>query len=44
MSVKKLNIMKYSSQGTQLTIDDFRSSLAHLPKSNRWVKMGDNLP
>lgn len=36
--------MQYFSQGKQLTIDEFRSSLAKLPKSNRWVQMGDNLP
>lgn len=36
--------MKYQSQGKQLTIDDFRSSLEHLPKSNRWIRMGDELP
>lgn len=36
--------MKYSSQGTQLSIDGFRSSLDKLPKSNRWVKLGDSIP
>jgi hypothetical protein len=36
--------MKYSSQGKQLTIEDFRSSLSGLSKSNRWVKLGDLLP
>lgn len=36
--------MKYKSQGKQLTLEDFRSSLANLPKSNRWVRLGDLLP
>lgn len=36
--------MKYHSQGKQLTLDAFRSSLSSLPKSNRWVLMGDTLP
>lgn len=36
--------MKYHSQGTQLTLDLFRSSLDHLDKSNRWVKLGDTMP
>lgn len=36
--------MKYSSQGKQLSIDTFRSSLSSLPKSNRWVQLGDTLP
>jgi hypothetical protein len=36
--------MKYSSQGKQLSIDAFRSSLDDLPKSNRWVQLGDTLP
>ena len=36
--------MKYSSQGKQLTIDDFRSSLEGLSKSNRWVRLGNLLP
>ena len=36
--------MKYISQGTQLSIDLFRSSLDGLSKSNRWVELGDTLP
>jgi transposase, IS5 family len=36
--------MNFSSQGKQLQIDEFRSSLAGLDKSNRWVKLGDALP
>lgn len=36
--------MKYRSQGKQLTLDSFRSSLSSLPKTNRWVLMGDTLP
>lgn len=36
--------MKYHSQGKQLTLDAFRSSLSSLSKNNRWVLMGDTLP
>lgn len=36
--------MNFSSQGKQLCIDDFRSSLEGLNKSNRWVELGDTLP
>lgn len=36
--------MKFSSQGNQLSIDAFRSSLDSLSKSNRWVQLGDTLP
>lgn len=36
--------MKYSSQGKQLSLDVFRSSLSGLSKSNRWVQLGDILP
>ena len=36
--------MKYTSQAKQLTIDDFKSSLEGLSKSNRWVQLGDSLP
>ncbi len=36
--------MKYHSQGKQLTLDAFRSSLDNLPKNNRWVRLGDRLP
>ena len=36
--------MKFSSQGKQLSIDTFRSSLDGLSKSNRWVQLGDTLP
>ena len=40
----KTNDMKYTSQAKQLTIDDFKSSLEGLNKSNRWVQLGDSLP
>ena len=40
----KTNDMKYTSQAKQLTIDDFKSSLEGLSKSNRWVQLGDSLP
>lgn len=36
--------MKFSSQGKQLELDEFRSSLEGLNKSNRWVKLGDSIP
>ena len=36
--------MKYTSQIKQLTLDGLESSLESLPKSNRWVKLGDELP
>ena len=36
--------MRYTSQGKQLSIEAFRSSLETLSKSNRWVQLGDNLP
>lgn len=36
--------MNFSSQGKQLLIDDFKSSLEGLNKSNRWVQLGDTLP
>ena len=36
--------MIYSSQVKQLCIDDFKSSLEGLNKSNRWVQLGDTLP
>jgi hypothetical protein len=42
--VLKESFMKYSSQGKQLSIDLFRSSLEGLSKSNRWVQLGDTLP
>jgi hypothetical protein len=42
--VLKAIFMKYISQGKQLSIDTFRSSLAGLSKSNRWVELGDSLP
>lgn len=38
------NIMNFSSQGKQLQIDVFRSSVEGLNKSNRWVELGDTLP
>lgn len=40
----KTSDMKYTSQSKQLTIDEFRSSLEGLSKSNRWVQLGDLLP
>lgn len=36
--------MKYISQGKQLSLDAFRSSLDGLSKTNRWVQLGDTLP
>ena len=36
--------MKYGSQGKQLSIDSFRSSLEGLSKSNRRVQSGEMLP
>ncbi|WP_255490636.1 IS5 family transposase [Dysgonomonas sp. 511] len=36
--------MRFSSQGKQLSLDIFRSSLSSLDKSNRWVQLGDSLP
>ena len=36
--------MKFTSQNKQLTFDLFRSSLAELDKTNRWVMLGDLLP
>lgn len=36
--------MRYISQVKQLSIEEFRSSLETLSKSNRWVQLGDNLP
>lgn len=36
--------MKYTSQAKQLTIDEFRSSLEGLSKTNRWVMLGDLMP
>lgn len=36
--------MKYYSQGKQLSLDLYRSSLDELDKSNRWVKLGDLMP
>lgn len=36
--------MEFISQGKQLSIDTFRSSLANLSKSNRWVQLGETLP
>ena len=36
--------MKFTSQIKQLTFDELKSSLDNLPKSNRWVKLGDELP
>ena len=36
--------MKIESLNGQMTFDEMRTSLEHLPKSNRWVKMADALP
>ena len=36
--------MKYESQGKRLSFNLFESSLKELPKSNRWVKLGESLP
>lgn len=36
--------MKFTSQIKQLSCDELRSSLENLPKNNRWVKLGDELP
>jgi hypothetical protein len=36
--------MKFKSQNRELTLETFRSSLEDLPKSNRWIKLGDTLP
>jgi hypothetical protein len=36
--------MKFKSQNRELTLEAFRSSLEGLPKTNRWVKLGDTLP
>ena len=36
--------MKFKSQNRELTLEAFRSSLEDLPKSNRWIKLGDTLP
>ena len=36
--------MKIVSMNGQLTFEEMKGSLARLPKSNRWVKMGDTLP
>ena len=36
--------MRFKPRYKQLTIDGFRSSLAGLDKSNRWVWLGDHLP
>lgn len=40
----KIFDMKYTSQAKQLTIDEFRSSLEGLSKTNRWVMLGDLMP
>ena len=36
--------MKFKSQNRELTLEAFKSSLEGLPKTNRWVKLGDTLP
>ncbi|MBQ0008329.1 MAG: hypothetical protein KBT40_06385 [bacterium] len=35
--------MKFTSPIKQLIFDELKSSLDNLPKSNRWVKLGDEL-
>ncbi|MGL5980843.1 MAG: transposase, partial [Phocaeicola sp.] len=40
----KIRTIKFKSQGKQLEIDEFKSSLQGLSKSNRWVKLGDSMP
>ncbi len=36
--------MKIVSLQGQMTFDEMKGSLERLPKSNRWVQMGDKLP
>ena len=36
--------MKKVSLHGQLTFDEMKGSLERLPKTNRWVQMGDSLP
>ena len=36
--------MKIVSLQGQMTFDEMKSSLERLPKSNRWVQMGDKPP
>ena len=36
--------MKIVSLNGQMTFDEMKGSLEHLPKTNRWVQMGDTLP
>jgi hypothetical protein len=36
--------MKFKSQNRELALEAFRSSLEGLPRTNRWVKLGDTLP
>lgn len=35
---------KYSSQAHIMPLELFRSDLSNLPKTNRWVRLGDSLP
>ena len=36
--------MKITSLHGQMTFDEMKGSLERLPKTNRWVRMGDTLP
>ena len=36
--------MKIVSLNGQMTFDEMKGSLERLPKTNRWVQMGDTLP
>ena len=36
--------MRLVSFNGQMTFDEMKGSLEHLPKSNRWVQMDDTLP
>jgi hypothetical protein len=36
--------MKISTSNGQLTFDEIKGSLKNLPKTNRWVQLGDSLP
>ena len=36
--------MKIASLNGQMTFDEMKGSLERLPKTNRWVQMGDALP
>lgn len=44
MSSIRLSDIKIVSLHGQLTFDEMKGSLERLPKTNRWVQMGDSLP